>query len=97
MESLFRSHEAPGADSSSISYAAARYVAANQWRIPVNAIQFGPHAGPSVSDSTQEGENRDARVYPTPSGAMAQIGRVIAVCLGLALPTQFLLAFVGPG
>jgi hypothetical protein len=97
MESLFRDHEAADAEPSSILHAAARYPAGNRWRIPVKDVEFGTTAGLSVGDAAHANENLDGRIYSTPAGVLAQIARVIAVCLGLALLAQVLVAFVGPG
>jgi hypothetical protein len=53
----------------------------------VENIQFGPHAG--LSDNAQE---QRPRVHPTAGEALAKIAGVIAICLGLALVAQLLLA-----
>ena len=50
-------------------------------------VQFGPHAG--LSDSTQE---QEAHPYPTPGELLAKVAGVIAICLGLALVAQLLIA-----
>lgn len=58
-------------------------------------IRFGVHAGLSTGDEGHVGDERDARLYPTPAEIFAQIGRVIAVCLGLAVLAHVIVALAG--
>ncbi len=50
-------------------------------------VQFGPHAG--LSDNTQE---QQVQPGPTPGEVLTKIAGVIAICLGLALVAQLLIA-----
>ncbi len=50
-------------------------------------VRVGPHTG--LSDNSQQ---QQARRYPTPGEALAKIAIVIAICLGLALVAQLLIA-----
>ena len=58
-------------------------------------VQFGTHAGLSAGDEGRVGDEQDARTYPTPAEIFAQIGRVIAFCLGLAVLAHVIVALVG--
>jgi hypothetical protein len=53
----------------------------------VEEVQFGPNAG--LSDHSQE---QQIRQFPTPGDVLAKIAGVIAICLGLALVAQLLIA-----
>ena len=50
-------------------------------------VQFGPHAG--LSNNTYE---QQANPYPSPGEVLAKVAGVIAICLGLALVAQLLIA-----
>jgi hypothetical protein len=54
---------------------------------PVEEVQFGPDAG--LSDQSQKQERHQ---IPTPGDVLARIACVIAICLGLALVAQLLIA-----
>ena len=54
---------------------------------PVKEAQIGTHAGLSARQAAQ--------TYPTPAEILAQIGCVVAFCLGLALLAHVIVAFVG--
>lgn len=53
-------------------------------------LQFGPHAGLSDTDVDTTSKQHD-RPYPTPGEVLAEIARVIAICLGLALLAQLVI------
>jgi hypothetical protein len=56
----------------------------------VEELQLGPHAGLSDNDADTPSKQHD-RPYPTPGDVLAEIARVIAVCLGLALLAQLVI------
>lgn len=58
-------------------------------------VRFGVHAGLPTEDMARMDDEHEARTYPTPAEVFAQIGRVIAFCLGLALLAHVIVAFVG--
>ena len=57
--------------------------------------QIGTHAGIPAGQDERAGNERAAQAYPTPTEILAQIGRVLAFCLGLALLAHVLVAVVG--
>ena len=95
------------ADSTWILYAGARYfrrVGIGQgapralrcgMELSVKDVRFGVHAGLSAEDEAGVGNEQEARTYPTPAEVFAQIGRVIAFCLGLAVLAHVIVALVG--
>ena len=58
-------------------------------------VQFGTHAGLPTGDEGGASDGQDARTFPTQAEVFAQIGRVIAFCLGLAGLTHVIVALVG--
>jgi hypothetical protein len=53
--------------------------------LPVNEIQFGFHAGLPTQDEELVRDSHEPRTSPTPAEFVVGVGRVLAVCLGLAL------------
>lgn len=58
-------------------------------------VQFGSHAGLSIEDNEPVRDSREARSYPTPVEFVAQFGRVLAICFGLALLAHVVVAVIG--
>jgi hypothetical protein len=61
----------------------------------VKEVQFGSHTGLPTSDAEHMRDAQELRTYPTPAEFLVQVGRVVAVCLGLALLAQAVVAMVG--
>jgi hypothetical protein len=61
----------------------------------VKEAQIDTHAGLPAGDDARVGNERAAQTYPTPTEVLAQIGRVLAFCLGLALLAHVLVAVAG--
>jgi hypothetical protein len=60
----------------------------------VKEAQIDTHAGLPTGHGERAGNEQAAQVYPTPTEILAQVGRVIAFCLGLALLAHVIVAFV---
>jgi hypothetical protein len=52
---------------------------------PVRETHFGSPAGLPVKDELFVRDSHEPRSYPTPAEFVAGVGRVLAVCFGLAL------------
>jgi hypothetical protein len=62
---------------------------------PVTEIHFGSRAGlPSRDDEFVRGSH-EPRTYPTPAEFVAGVGRVLAVCFGLALLAHVIVTAIG--
>jgi hypothetical protein len=62
---------------------------------PVKEIQFGSYVGPPATNNEIVRDSPDPRTYPTPAEFVAQVGRVLAVCCGLALLAHVIVAVIG--
>jgi hypothetical protein len=61
----------------------------------VKEVQFGAAAGLPTRDDERTHDGHGARNYPTPTEFFAQVSRVIAVCLGLALLANVVVSAIG--
>jgi hypothetical protein len=61
----------------------------------VKQVQFGSHAGLPIKDNELVRNGQEARSYPTPVEFVAQFGRVLAVCFGMALLAHVVVAVIG--
>lgn len=61
----------------------------------MKGIRFGSHMGRSTTNNASVRDSRDTRTYPTPAEFVAQVGRVLTVCFGLALLAHVIVALVG--
>jgi len=61
----------------------------------VKNARFGSHAGLPASDEEYMRDAHEPRTYPTPAEFIAQVGRVIAFCLSLAVLAHVIVAVVG--
>ena len=57
-------------------------------------IRFGAHAGLPAGDGKHMHPEHELRTY-TVTEFMGQVGRVLAVCLGLALVAHVIVAVIG--
>jgi hypothetical protein len=62
---------------------------------PVTQIQFGSHVGLSAKDEVFVRDSYEPRSYPTPAEFVAGVGRVLAVCFGLALLAHVIVTAIG--
>jgi hypothetical protein len=62
---------------------------------PVKEIDFGYHAGLPAEDAEFVRDSHERHPYPTPAGFFAGVGRVLAVCFGLALLAHVLVTVIG--
>ena len=62
---------------------------------PVKQIQFGSHVGLSAKDEVFVRDSYEPRSYPTPAEFVAGVGRVLAVCFGLALLAHVIVTAIG--
>ena len=58
-------------------------------------IQFGSHVGLSAKDEEFLHESHETRSYPTPAEFVAGVGRVLAVCFGLAVLAHLIVTAIG--
>ena len=58
-------------------------------------IQFGSHVGLSANDEVFVRDSYEPRSYPTPAEFVAGVGRVLAVCFGLALLAHVIVTAIG--
>jgi hypothetical protein len=58
-------------------------------------VVLGSDAGLRTKNDKLARDCHDARNYPTPTEFAAQVGRVLAVCLGLALLAHVIVAVTG--
>lgn len=58
-------------------------------------IQFGSHMELSTTNNESVRDSRDPRTCLTPAKFVAQVGRVLAVCFGLALMAHVIVTLVG--
>jgi hypothetical protein len=62
---------------------------------PVNEIWFGSHAVLPTKDDEFVQDSHEHRPYPTPAEFAAGVGRVLAVCFGLALLAHVVVTAIG--
>lgn len=62
------------------------------WRQSVDDVRFGTHAGLPDSAAESMREPCDIKLHPTPGEAVAKIGGILAICLGLAILVHVLIA-----
>jgi hypothetical protein len=62
---------------------------------PVTQIQFGSHVGLSAKDEVFVRDSYEPRSYPTPAEFVAGVGRVLALCFGLALLAHVIVTAIG--
>jgi hypothetical protein len=62
---------------------------------PVKETHFGSHAGLPARDQLFVRDSHEPRSYPTPAEFVAQVGRVLAVCFGLALLAHVIVTAIG--
>jgi hypothetical protein len=58
-------------------------------------VVLGSHAELPTKNAEPARDSHEARNYPTPAEFAAQVGRVLAVCLGLALLAHVIVAVTG--
>jgi hypothetical protein len=62
---------------------------------PVKQIQFGSHVGLPANDEVFVCDSHEPRSYLTPAEFVAGVGRVLAVCFGLALLAHVIVTAIG--
>jgi hypothetical protein len=62
---------------------------------PVKETYFGSHAGLPAEDEELERNSHEPRGYLTPAEFIAGVGRVLAVCFGLALLARVIVTAIG--
>jgi hypothetical protein len=63
--------------------------------LPVNEIQLGFHGGLPTKDQECVRDSHEPRTCPTPAEFVAGVGRVLAVCFGLALLANLIVTAIG--
>jgi hypothetical protein len=62
---------------------------------PVKEIHFGSHVGLPAKDEVFVRDSHEPRSYPTPAEFIAGVGRVLAVCFGLAVLAHLIVTVIG--
>ena len=62
---------------------------------PVKENHFGSHSGLSANDEVFVRDSHEPRSYPTPAEFIAGVGRVLAVCFGLAVLAHLIVTAIG--